>query len=160
MAKRLRVNFQGELGATRVEESGQPQACASGVGWVKSSHVADVGQEEDFAHRSVGTAARAATKEVDPRIPASLPRRHPSPDDPPLGAVRIEIPIEASFAPQPHEIAAHLVVEVVVEGALHAVTEQHPDQTGASFDSRGHLLDHGAYAPFLVEVVVDPVAKA
>jgi hypothetical protein len=34
MAKRLRVKFQGELGATRVEESGQAQACASGVGWV------------------------------------------------------------------------------------------------------------------------------
>jgi hypothetical protein len=28
------VKFQGELGATRVEESGQAQACASGVGWV------------------------------------------------------------------------------------------------------------------------------
>lgn len=34
MAKRLRVRFQGELGATRIEESGQTQACASGVGWV------------------------------------------------------------------------------------------------------------------------------
>jgi len=34
MAKRLRVKFQGELGATSVEEAGQSQACASGVGWV------------------------------------------------------------------------------------------------------------------------------
>jgi len=34
MAKRLRVKFQGALGATRVEESGQAQACASGVAWV------------------------------------------------------------------------------------------------------------------------------
>lgn len=34
MAKRLRVKFGGEVGATRVDEAGQPQACASGVGWV------------------------------------------------------------------------------------------------------------------------------
>lgn len=34
MAKRLRVKFQGDVGATHVEEDGQSQACASGVGWV------------------------------------------------------------------------------------------------------------------------------
>jgi hypothetical protein len=34
VAKRLRVNFQGDVGATRVDEAGQAQACASGVGWV------------------------------------------------------------------------------------------------------------------------------
>jgi hypothetical protein len=34
VAKRLRVKFQGDVGATRVDEAGQSQACASGVGWV------------------------------------------------------------------------------------------------------------------------------
>lgn len=34
MAKRLRVNFNGVVGASRVDEEGQAKACASGVGWV------------------------------------------------------------------------------------------------------------------------------
>jgi hypothetical protein len=34
MAKRLRVNFNREVGASRVAENGQPKPCAMGVGWV------------------------------------------------------------------------------------------------------------------------------
>ena len=34
MAKRLRVNFNREIGASRIEENGQPKPCAVGVGWV------------------------------------------------------------------------------------------------------------------------------
>jgi hypothetical protein len=34
MAKRLRVNFNREIGASRIEENGQAKPCAMGVGWV------------------------------------------------------------------------------------------------------------------------------
>ena len=34
MAKRLHVSFRGDVGASKVEEGGQPKPCASGVGWV------------------------------------------------------------------------------------------------------------------------------
>ena len=34
MAKRLRVNFNKPVGATRIDEEGQAKPCASGVGWV------------------------------------------------------------------------------------------------------------------------------
>lgn len=34
MAKRLHVSFRGDVGASQVEEGGQPKPCASGVGWV------------------------------------------------------------------------------------------------------------------------------
>jgi hypothetical protein len=34
MAKRLRVNFNREVGASKIEENGQSKPCAMGVGWV------------------------------------------------------------------------------------------------------------------------------
>lgn len=34
MAKRLRVNFNREVGASKIEENGQAKPCAMGVGWV------------------------------------------------------------------------------------------------------------------------------
>jgi hypothetical protein len=34
MAKRLHVSFRGDVGASEMEEGGQPKPCASGVGWV------------------------------------------------------------------------------------------------------------------------------
>jgi len=34
VAKRLRVDFNKMVGASRIDEEGQAKACASGVGWV------------------------------------------------------------------------------------------------------------------------------
>jgi hypothetical protein len=34
VAKRLHVSFSGGVGASQVDEAGQPKPCASGVGWV------------------------------------------------------------------------------------------------------------------------------
>jgi hypothetical protein len=34
VAKRLHVSFRGDVGATKIDEGGQPKPCASGVGWV------------------------------------------------------------------------------------------------------------------------------
>jgi len=34
VAKRLRVNFDKPVGATRIDEEGQAKPCAMGVGWV------------------------------------------------------------------------------------------------------------------------------
>jgi hypothetical protein len=36
VAKRLHVSFRGDVGASRVDEGGQPKPCASGVGWVNA----------------------------------------------------------------------------------------------------------------------------
>jgi len=36
MAKRLHVSFHGDVGASKIEEAGQPKPCASGVGWVNT----------------------------------------------------------------------------------------------------------------------------
>jgi len=51
------------------------------------------------------------------------------------------------------------VIEIVVERPLHAVFEENADKACPPLDRRGHLLYHGANAPFLVQVVVDPVAE-
>ncbi len=36
VAKRLHVSFRGDVGATKIDEAGQPKPCASGVGWVNA----------------------------------------------------------------------------------------------------------------------------
>jgi len=72
----------------------------------------------------------------------------------------VEVPVEVALAPKSHEVAAHLVIEIVVEGALYSVAEQDANQARPAFDGRRHLLDHGSHSPFVVKVVVDSVAES
>jgi len=46
VAKRLQVDFHGEVGASKVEEGGQPKPCASGVGWVNAHTLATLDKKK------------------------------------------------------------------------------------------------------------------
>src|SRR5690606_13187075 len=68
--------------------------------------------------------------------------------------------IERAEAAHAEEVAALLVVEVVVERALLTVLPQQADEAGAAGHDRGPLLDHRTFAPLLVPDVGHAVAEA
>src|SRR5262245_4066985 len=68
--------------------------------------------------------------------------------------------VERPEPADPEEVAALLVVEIVVERALLTVLEEQADEAGATRDDGGPLLDDGTLAPLLVPDVRDAIAEA
>jgi hypothetical protein len=70
------------------------------------------------------------------------------------------IPVERQFTAHAEKIAAHLVIEIVVEGALVTVFEQHAHKTRTTDDCRRHFFNDRAGTPLFVRVGIDAIAKA
>jgi hypothetical protein len=65
VAKRLRVNFDKPVGATRIDEEGQAKPCAMGVGWVNRDTL------ETLAKRRIPRTDPKGRPLADPPTPSA-----------------------------------------------------------------------------------------